>query len=302
MPVLDVMKESKSWYRAAGSTASHGWSLVLTPEDAGWRHAGLRVAELPAGGRIDFATRADEAIVLPLSGAVRVTSEGEAIDLGGRPEPFSGPTDFAYVPRDSLVSLESARGGRFAVATARAEHRLPLRYTPTEAVPIELRGSGACSRAVRNFAAPDVFQADRLIAVEVITPGGNWSSYPPHKHDEDQPGETILEEIYYYEIAPGPTGPGFGYQRVYGAQDRPANLLVEIRNGDMVLVPHGWHGPSMAAPGYDMYYLNVMAGPGQRRAWLITDDPAHSWIRRDWTADAIDPRLLRTVSDRIHRE
>ncbi len=101
----------------------------------------------------------------------------------------------------------------------------------------------------------------------------------------------MLEEIYYYEIAAGPTGPGVGYQRVYGTPDRPIDLLVEVRDGDVVLIPHGWHGPAMAAPGYDLYYLNVMAGPGPERAWRITDDPAHAWIRGTWASQPVDPRL-----------
>ncbi len=284
-------------FRRAGSTARDGWSLVVTPDDAGWGYTGLRVVDLSPSGRIELATGADEAIVLPLSGAVRVTCDGEALELAGRAGVFAGPTDFAYLPTGAAVVLESAGGGRFAVATARAERRLPFRYGPSSAVPVELRGAGACSREVRNFAAPAAFEAERLIAVEVITPGGNWSSYPPHKHDEERPGEGILEEIYYYEIAPGPAGPGIGYQRVYGTPDRPVDLLAEVRDRDLVLIPHGWHGPAMAAPGYDMYYLNVMAGPGPERAWQITDDPAHAWIRETWTEQAVDPRLTPGTSE-----
>jgi 5-deoxy-glucuronate isomerase len=147
---------------------------------------------------------------------------------------------------------------------------------------------------VNNFCTPGTFEADRLIACEVITPAGNWSSYPPHKHDEERPGEAQLEEIYYFEIAPGPAGPGVGFQRVYGTEDRPLDLLAEVRAGDVVLIPHGWHGPSMAVPGYDMYYLNVMAGPGAERAWLICDDPAHAWIRETWPGQRFDPRLPMT--------
>jgi 5-deoxy-glucuronate isomerase len=150
---------------------------------------------------------------------------------------------------------------------------------PASAVTVETRGAGPSLRYVRNFASTDAFEADRLIAVEVITPGGNWSSWPPHKHDEEGPAESELEEIYHYAIRPGPMGPGMGYQRLYGRPERPLDLLVEVRDRDTVLVPHGWHGPAMAAPGYDMYYLNVMAGPGQERAWKVTFDPAHAWVR-----------------------
>jgi 5-deoxy-glucuronate isomerase len=117
----------------------------------------------------------------------------------------------------------------------------------------------------------------------VLTPAGNWSSYPPHKHDEDRPGESVLEEIYWFEVA----GDGMAYQQVYGT----SAVLAEVRTGDVVLIPDGWHGPSMAAPGYDLYYLNVMAGPGAERAWLISDDPAHAWVRSTWADQAVDPRL-----------
>jgi 5-deoxy-glucuronate isomerase len=286
-----VGAQAPSLYRAAGTTAEDGWSLVVTPESAGWGFTGLRVADLPAGGRIAFGTGDDEAIVLPLEGAARVTCDGETIELSGRPGVFSGPTDFAYLPCAASVVIESPAGGRFAVTTARADQRLPFRYGPASGVPVELRGAGPCSREVRNFASPAGFEAQRLIAVEVITPGGNWSSYPPHKHDEERPGEGILEEIYYFEIAAGPSGPGIGYQRVYGTADRPVDVLVEVRDRDLVLIPHGWHGPAMAAPGYDMYYLNVMAGPGPERAWRITDDPAHAWVRDTWATQVVDPRL-----------
>jgi 5-deoxy-glucuronate isomerase len=287
-----------SLYLADGSTASDGWSLVVTPESAGWGFAGLRVADLAAGGRIELWTGEDEAIVLPLTGACVVVWDGAAIELEGRIGVLSGPSDFAYVPREADIAIESSGGGRFAVATARATRKLPFRYSPASSVPLELRGAGASSREVRNFAAPAAFETERLIAVEVITPGGNWSSYPPHKHDEDGPEEAVLEEIYYFEIAPGPGGSGIGYQRVYGTAERPLDVLVEVRDRDVVLIPHGWHGPSMAVPGYDMYYLNVMAGPGDERSWLITDDPAHAWVRDTWAGQEVDPRLTATGHDR----
>jgi 5-deoxy-glucuronate isomerase len=143
---------------------------------------------------------------------------------------------------------------------------------------------------VHNFCTPEAFDADRLIACEVLTPAGNWSSYPPHKHDEDRPGESVLEEIYYFEVSAGPTGPGLAYQRVYGHTGADVDVLAEVGTGDVVLVPRGWHGPSMAVPGYDLYYLNVMAGPGER-AWRICDDPAHAWVRETWAAEPVDPRL-----------
>src|SRR5690606_11835036 len=201
-------------------------------------------------------------------------------------------TDFAYVPRDAQVRISSAAGGRFALTGARCENRLPARYGPASGVPVELRGAGQARRQVNNFAAAHVFEADRLIAVEVLTPSGNWSSFPPHKHDVDREGESQLEEIYYFEIADSHGTPGVGYQRVYPyGPDRTTDVLAEVRSGDVVLIPNGWHGPSMAVPGYDMYYLNVMAGPSPERAWFICDDPAHAWVRGTWADQPVDPRL-----------
>jgi 5-deoxy-glucuronate isomerase len=288
-------------HRPAGSTAGDGWRTLVTPESAGWGFTGLRIGDLGPGERASLATGDDEAIVLPLAGGGRLDTAGQTVPLAGRASPFEGPTDFAYLPSRTDASIEAAGARfRFAVATARtatadepAGDRAAgvARHVPASTVPIELRGAGPSSRLVRNFATPAAFDAERLIAVEVVTPGGNWSSYPPHKHDEDRPGEAVLEEIYYYEIAAGPGGPGIGYQRVYGSPDRPLDVLVEVRDGDVVLIPHGWHGPSMAAPGYDMYYLNVMAGPGAERAWRITDDPAHAWVRDTWAGQPIDTRL-----------
>jgi len=277
-------------YRPAGSLAVDGWSIVLTPEGAGWAFAGLRAASLPRGGTLAFSTGADEVTVLPLEGSFDLTVDGKQYGLTGRASVWDGPTDFLYAPPDSSIEIESVAGGRFAVATARAERRHPVRYVPASAVSVELRGAGASSREVRNFASAHRFEADRLIAVEVLSPGGNWGSYPPHKHDEVREGETELEEIYHYVVADGPTGPGLAYQHVYGTPERPIDVLTTVRTGDVVLVPHGWHGPAMAAPGYDLYYLNVMAGPGER-AWRACDDPTHAWVRETWAAQAVDPRL-----------
>jgi 5-deoxy-glucuronate isomerase len=276
-----------------GTAGDGGWTLVVTPDSAGWGHSSLRILELGAGESRTFETGPDEVLVLPLSGACRVEVDREAFELAGRESVFSGVTDFVYAPREASVTVMSAGGGRFALPAARAATRLEARYGPASGVPVELRGAGTCSRQVNNFCTPQAFEADALIACEVLTPGGNWSSYPPHKHDEHRPGEEAeLEEIYYFEVADAPQGTaGVGYQRVYGTADRPLDVLEEVRSGDVVLIPHGWHGPSMAAPGYDLYYLNVMAGPGDERAWLICDDPAHAWVRGTWHDQQVDPRL-----------
>jgi 5-deoxy-glucuronate isomerase len=273
-----------------GSTATGPYVTSITPESAGWAYSGLRVAELPAGGRFELATGEDEVIVLPLSGAAEVDCDGQRFTLHGRPDVFTAVTDFAYLPRDAEAVVRSAGGGRFALASARAGTRLEARYVPASDVPVELRGAGVASRQVNNFCAPEAFTADRLIAVEVLTPGGNWSSYPPHKHDEQRADESQLEEIYYFEVAGG----GPAYQRVYGSgPGREIDVCAEVATGDVVLIPHGYHGPSMAAPGYDLYYLNVMGGPGER-VWKFCDDPAHAWIRGTWADAPIDPRLPMT--------
>jgi 5-deoxy-glucuronate isomerase len=299
------------------------YELEVTQASAGWQWCSLRVFSLDPDGSHRLHTGDEEMVVLPLSGSATVLCDGEEFELGGRRDVFSRVTDCAYVPRDADVVITSQSGGRFALPAARCSRRLSPRYRAAEDVPVEVRGAGACSRQINNFCSADSFEADRLIAVEVLTPGGNWSSYPPHKHDEDRPGqEAILEEIYYFQIRE-PSGPsdwyegslhtnlsnqgtlhpnasrrGFGYQRVYGTPERPIDILREVRSGDVVLIPHGWHGPSMAAPGYDLYYLNVMAGPGER-AWLICDDPAHAWVRDTWAQQAVDPRLpLTSTVDR----
>jgi 5-deoxy-glucuronate isomerase len=266
--------------------------LSVTPESAGWAHTSLWIVSLSADEGISLESEADEILVVPLAGSAAVTCGDTRFELQGRASVFDGPTDFAYVGRDSEFSIDSEFGGRFALCGARAAAQHPFRYVAAEAVAVEQRGAGNCSRQVHNFATADEFEADSIIACEVITPGGNWSSYPSHKHDESTETETELEEIYYFEIAPGPTGErGFGYQRIHGTPARPIELLTEVHSGDAVLVPHGFHGPSIAAPGHDMYYLNVMAGPGDVRAWRITDDPEQAWIRAAWTDAAIDPRL-----------
>jgi 5-deoxy-glucuronate isomerase len=280
----------------AGATADGPFALAITPERAGWGFSGLRVLELAPGGEHALDTADDELIVLPLKGACSVTCDGETFALQGRDGVFSAVTDFAYVPRDARVGIASEGGGRFALPSARAQRRLKALRVAAEDVAVELRGAGRASRQVNNFCAPEALEADRLIAVEVLTPAGNWSSYPPHKHDEERPGEeTALEEIYFFEVSAGPGGsPGLGYQRVYGSgPGREIDVTAEVRTGDAIVMPHGYHGPSMAAPGYDLYYLNVMAGPGER-AWRFTDDPDHAWIRSSWEGQEIDPRLPMT--------
>jgi 5-deoxy-glucuronate isomerase len=287
------------WYRKAGSASRAGFEVAIGPREAGWEHTGLYVLTLAPGESRTITGREYEWLVLPLAGQVRVECGGKLVFLGGREGPFAGPTDYAYVPVFSTFTITSTAGARIALPHAKASEPLPFRRIPAEETFVELRGAGRCSRQVNNFGTPSVLNADSIIACEVLTPAGNWSSYPPHKHDEHHPDvESVLEEIYYFEmraegssVTEAESASAFGFQRVYGTRDRPINLLTEVHNGDVVLVPHGFHGPAMAPPGYDMYYLNVMAGPGARREWLVRDDPDHAWVRKTWVSQKVDSRL-----------
>ncbi|WP_405467892.1 5-deoxy-glucuronate isomerase [Streptomyces canus] len=285
------MSDAGKYHLPKGTSADGPYDLLVTPESAGWAYSGLRILTLRPGEEHALSTGENEFLVLPLNGGCTVAFDGRSFELGGRTDVFSAVTDFAYLPRESQAVISSADGGTYALPSARTEQGgHSARYGRKEDVPVELRGAGACSRQVNKYCLPGTFDAEQLLVCEVLTPGGNWSSYPPHKHDEVRPGvESELEEIYYFEVAGD--GNGFGYQRVYGTDQRPIDVLAEIRSGDTVLIPHGWHGPSIAAPGYDLYYLNVMAGPGQDRAWLICDDPAHGWVRDTWQAQDLDDRL-----------
>ncbi len=288
--------DNSRWVRAFGEAASGDFTVAITDDIDGWQHTSLRVAELAPGASLTHDTGDEELVVVPLSGSVTIDIEGaDSISLEGRPSVFDGPSDTAYLPRGRTITVrDNGSGAKIALCGARATtDREPRRIAAEEARP-ELRGAGIASREVRAFGLPPVLEADAILVCEVITPAGNWSSWPPHKHDEDHPGvESELEEIYYFETRPtDPRGTDpVGYQRVYGTGDRPIDVLAEVRTGDVVLVPHGWHGPAMAAPDADLYYLNVMAGPGAERVWLIADDPAHAWVREGWTDTAVDPRL-----------
>lgn len=289
--------DNARWVRPLGSAGAPGWDVAVDDGVDGWAHTSLYAVSLADGEHRDVQAPGWEHVVVPLSGALRVDWEHGGVDLAGRESVFAGPTDVAYLTRDLPFRVTAVGDATVAVcgAKARGRHTPPVVHVTREQVPVELRGAGAASREVRNFGVPGVLDADAVIACEVVTPAGNWSSYPPHKHDEQRPGaEAQLEEIYYFVTRPTRDVAGadpVAYQRVYGTADRPIDVLAEVRSGDVVLVPHGWHGPAMAPPGTDLYYLNVMAGPGDERAWLISDDPAHGWVRDDWAGQDIDPRL-----------
>ncbi|MET0991092.1 MAG: 5-deoxy-glucuronate isomerase [Lacisediminihabitans sp.] len=282
------------YYRPAGTLATVNDVVAVVPDGSDWNYTGLSVATASGEPRL-WESAGREAVIVPLTGPLSVAVDGEDYELVGRQSPWA-VTDVLYVPLGSSASIRSSVASRYAIAWAVAERVFPVQYLPAAAVPTELRGAGICSRQVNNFGIPGVLQADRLIACEVMQPGGNWSSYPPHKHDVAGDAESQLEEIYYFEVAPSPAGtPGFALQRVYGSVAGDIDVTVEVHSGDVVLIPFGYHGPSVAAPGHDLYYLNVMAGPadaeGRDRAWLISDDPQHAWIRQSWNDEAVDPRL-----------
>ncbi|GAA2515266.1 MAG: 5-deoxy-glucuronate isomerase [Kocuria sp.] len=289
------------WFYPAGTAAQAPWDLSIGGHDSrldvpGWEHTGLRTVTL-GSEPVTLEAAAEERIVIPLEGDVAAVVAGESYELDGRESVFHGPTDVLYTGVQKSLELRGEHGTRVAVASAPASQEYPTRLVRRDEAPLELRGAGNCSREVRNFGTPAALEADRFIVCEVLTPAGNWSSYPPHKHDEEKEGqETRLEEIYYFETRVTPDAPAgatdaIGYQRVYASDERPIDVNAEVRTGDVVLVPYGWHGPAMAPPGYDMYYLNVMAGPGPVREWLISDDPHHGWVRQQWAEADVDPRL-----------
>src|SRR5665811_397109 len=226
-----------------------------------------------------------------------VEVEGHRFDLEGRASVFSRVSDFAYVPIDAEYRVTSQRGGDFALVMAETARRLEPAYGAAEDVDVSVRGAGSASRQITNFLMADVSMADKLLAVEVITPAGNFSSYPPHKHDTFDPDapEVELEEIYYFRFS-GKNG--YGLFREWKADGEFDTSLI-VRDGDTVLCPYGYHGPSAAVPGHHMYFLNVMAGPGAERIWQATDDPAQTWVRETWLDQDQDPRLPLTSHEGI---
>ncbi len=290
---------TEPFYRPSRRPDARGWTVDIDPHNAAWTYSSLRVATLAANQPLTFSANDSEWIVLPLAGSFTVVVDDDIFELEGRQSVFTRVTDFCYAPRDSQVTITSVDGGRVALPGARATRVLPARYGAAGKVPVEFRGAGPSSRQCNNFASPEAFETDRLISVEVLTPGGNWSSYPPHKHDEERPGEAALEEIYYFEVDGGAQssqpGPG-GYQRVYSRDPRrPIDVLAEVSTGDTIVIPHGYHGPTMASPGYNLYFLNVLAGAGTPRTMAFCDDPEHAWIRSSWEGETIDPRLPLTT-------
>jgi 5-deoxy-glucuronate isomerase len=250
------------------------WEQV-TPESAGWRYLYFGVRS----GSFDSHTGDGEIALVPLSGSASIEAEGQRWELGGRENVFAGMPWALYLPRDTAYRVEAE--GEVAICGARCETRREPVLVRPEDVEVEVRGSGNATRQINHIVKPE-FPAERLLVVEVFTPSGNWSSYPPHKHDEDNPpGEVVLEETYYFR-----TG-GWAVQRLYSPR-HALDLTETVRDGDLLLVPHGYH-TTAAAHGYDLYYLNALAG--DRRSMASADDPALAWIRPAWAELEPDPRV-----------
>ena len=288
------MPTVNEWFFPRGSLAGQGWTAVVDASLPGWAHTGIRIAELD-GDAPALRAAGVERMVVPLAGTFTVEADGETYRIGGRASVFDGPTDVLYAGVGTAVRISGA--GRVAVAEAPATEALPVTLLPADEVPVEIRGAGTSTRQVHNFGVPGALAAQKLIVCEVITPAGNWSSYPAHKHDEATDAESRLEEIYYFETAltrGAGDRPGADPFGMFATASSPAGEIETtaiVRTGDIALVPYGYHGPAAAAPGYDLYYLNVMAGPDPERAWRISDDPASAWIRGAWADQTPDPRL-----------
>ena len=262
---------------------AEGRILSVTPQSAGWTYVGFEVYRLKAGQSVTHQTEGNEICLVILSGRAAIRAgELECGTLGERTNVFEGLPWSVYIPAQSDYAIKAESDCEIAVCACPSKGGLAPRVIPPSEVGEETRGKGTNTRHVRNI-LPDVSPfAENLLVVEVITPGGNWSSYPPHKHDtDDYPNETYLEETYYHRLNPPQ---GFGFQRVY-TDDGSLDESFAIKDGDVVLVPKGFH-PVAAPHGFDLYYLNVMAGP--KKAWKFTMSKDHAHI--GWTSTATPNR------------
>jgi 5-deoxy-glucuronate isomerase len=264
----------------------HGEWDAVDPASASWRYLSFRVERLRDGERVSRQTGDDEIALVPLGGKSAIESDGDLWELGERASVFDGMPWALYLPRETEYTLSALGDVEIAVSGARVDERLAPRLVTPNDVEIEVRGSGNATRQINHIIKPE-FPAQRLLVVEVFTPAGNWSSYPPHKHDEDHPpGEVVLEEVYYYRTQTEPSG-AFAVQRLYSPQ-HGTDITATVRDGDIMLVPHGYH-TTAAAHGYDLYYLNGLAG--DRRSMAAADDPSLAWIRAAWANLEPDPRV-----------
>jgi 5-deoxy-glucuronate isomerase len=245
--------------------------VEVTPELAQWEHINFQVRRLSKGGAWSFATTTQECAIVMLSGSAHVDSSAGTWDIGGRPHVFAGGAYVLYQSLHTSFTVHASSDCEFAFTWVEATTpHAPVLVTPAD-IKQEIRGGDNATRQINQLMPPG-FACERLVLVEVYTPSGSWSSYPPHKHDRDAlPDESELEETYYHRMNPPQ---GYAMQRVY-TDDRSLNETICVQDRDVVLVPRGYH-PVGAAHGYDLWYLNVMAGP--RRIWRFHNDPAHAWM------------------------
>jgi len=254
--------------------AENGLVHDVTPHSAGWRYVGFALHRLRAGQVAQGQTGGDEAIVVMVEGLAQVSGAGQDWGvLGERLDVFEKtPPHCLYFPAGQDWQAVAQTDCTIAICTAPAIADFPAARLGPEGIELTPRGQGTNARYVNNIAMEGRDVASSLLVTEVFTPAGHWSSYPPHRHDEDDfPRMTYLEETYYHRLNPTQ---GFGIQRVY-TEDGSLDETMAVKNHDVVLVPRGHH-PCGAPYGYEMYYLNVMAGP--RRNWRFQNDPDHDWI------------------------
>ncbi len=262
-----------------------GEIISLTPERAGWQYISLGVRSLQAGGRLSAETGDSETALVILGGECDIESTaGVWKGLGGRRTVFDGLPYALYLPRRTAYAVKATTALEVALCGAKAERDFPPRLIRPEDVTIEIRGGKNVTRQIFHVVRPD-FPAHRLLIVEVFTPSGNWSSYPPHKHDQaNSPHEVKLEEIYYYKMS---HPDGFAIQRLYTRDGRIDETLT-VRDNDLVLIREGYH-PVAAGPGYHCYYLNILAG--DVRSMQAADDPTYAWVRETWAPRETDSPL-----------
>jgi 5-deoxy-glucuronate isomerase len=277
------VSESSFLFHSSDLPPQRPGELVRLPrEQAGWEWMSFFVRRLPPGQVFETRTQDEEAAFVLLGGTCTVDWGEGAKRIGKRKDVFDGFPHALYLPSGNGAQFAAETGCEIAECRAPSKARLePKLITPGEVVS-SLRGGGNASRQIIDVIGPD-FPADKLMVIEVYTPGGNWSSYPPHKHDvHNPPAEVDLDEIYYYRIR---QPEGFALQHLYSGK-HGGDQTLKTKDGDTVLVHSGYH-PVVAGPGYDVYYLNFLAGSS--RALAVTEDSNHIWIRSTWKDT--DPRL-----------
>lgn len=252
-------------------------------ENFGYEYLSFENVKLDDNGSYDGETAERELALVLLGGRCSVdSSQGTWDNFGGRASVFDGKPYTLYLPPHIRFGIRTETGCDAALCYSKAEEQHKARLIGPDEVEVEIRGGGNATRQIHHMIKP-AFPAHRLLVVEVYTPAGNWSSYPPHKHDvHNPPGEVDLEEIYYYRIS---RPEGYAIQKVY-TRDRRIDATMTVRDGELVLVPEGYH-PVVAAHGYDVYYLNALAGSA--RSMAASDDPDYAWVRGEWRDK--DPRL-----------